>query len=270
MTDKVFGVDGNWYLHRVFHTQVFEPKDEALSQATRLLGMMCKDAAAVKAKRIFVAFDGNNIFRYKVYKKYKENRSSGSEVYTHLEYIKAFIKKAGIKLEHHPKYEADDWMRSLAKQWEGPVVLGCGDKDSYQGVREGVVLYNSATKKEENRWIDEKWIKREFGLTPRQFLEYQILIGDEIDCIPQLKAKANVLEGLREHGSIVNWAAADKGMRAWCKKNVDDINRNKRLVTLKSNLPIDVPPIVWNTTDKMTKSYYELQRINSLRTKGLF
>lgn len=272
MTDAVFGVDGNWYLHRVVHSQFWESKDEQLSQAARFLGMICKDAAAVKAKRIFVAFDGNKIFRYKVYKGYKANRedSGESKVYEHLAFVIDYLrKKAGIPVVHDARYEADDWMASLGTQWEGPVFIGCRDKDAYQYVKKGIVLYDSGAKPEPRK-IDSAWIKNEFGITGKQFLDYQTLIGDQIDCVPRLMKESEAIKGLKKYGSIKEWAEGSPRMMKWCRTHQAELLRNRKLVRLVRDLQIDVPPIKWNTEDKMTKSYYALQNLQSVKTKSLF
>jgi DNA polymerase-1 len=270
--DRIFGVDGNFYLHRVVHTQSFEPKDEALSQSKRLLGMICKDAAAVGARRVFVAFDGWAIFRHKVYEGYKESRKDNgpSGVYDHLTYIKDFLMGAGLPVAHDKKYEADDWMRSLIAQYQD-VVVGCRDKDSYQGlIKKGVFLYDSSTKPKPTK-IYPRDVEALFGVPPELCLDFQTLVGDKIDCIPQLMKSDEAKKGLRKHKSIRAWAAASPSMMKWCRRHQGELNRNRKLVKLKTDLPVEVPPIKWIDNEELaTKSYFEYRKVATIKTRGLF
>ena len=269
--DRLFGVDGNFYLHRVVHTQSFEPADEALSQAKRFVGMICKDAGAVGARRIFVGFDGDANFRFDVYDGYKGNREPGSGVYDHLPYIIGYLKKAGIPCVQKPKYEADDLMRSLIHSGAN-LAIGCRDKDALQGlVRDDVFLYDSSGGKgKKPTKIYRRDVKALFGVEPEQCVDYQTLIGDKIDCVPQLMSPNDAAKGLNKYGSIKEWAARNGQMMAWCRKHEKALNRNRKLVRLKTSIKIEVPPIKWCDDEDMTKSYHEFRKLATIKTRGLF
>lgn len=267
--DRIFGVDGNFYLHRVVHTQSFEPADEALSQAKRFVGMICKDAAAVGAKRIFVGFDGDDIFRFKVYKDYKGNREGGSGVYDHLVYLIAYLKRAGIPVVQKKMFEADDLMCSLAHKFPN-VVIGCRDKDAYQYLlSNGVFLYDSSGKGTPRK-IYGRDVKALFGVEPAQCVDYQTLVGDGIDHIPQLMTPDAVKKGLAKHGSIKEWAKGSPIMMTWCKAHAKALVRNRKLVRLWTQIEIEVPAIKWIDDDEMTKSYFEFKKLATIKTRGLF
>jgi 5'-3' exonuclease len=269
-SDRVLGVDGNWYLHRIFHTQQFEPRDEQVSQAKRFLSLICKDAGAVKAKRILVAFDGWSIFRYKVYNKYKANRenSGSSGVYDHLQYLKDYLGLCGIPVVHLKQYEADDVLCSLGTQYKN-VIIGCRDKDAYQYVSSTASLYDSSAKPTPKK-IGVQEIKDVIGLSPNQCCDYQTLVGDKIDNIPQLMRPAEAKIGLHEWGSIKKWATKDGVFRVWCRDNVDQLNINRKLVRLISTIPIEVSPIKWNSEELVTRSYLDYKAFADSKSKGLF
>jgi DNA polymerase I len=271
--DRCYGVDGNWYLHRVIHTQMFEPEDVAASQARRFLGMICNDAGAVGARRLAVAFDGGSVFRYDIdpsYKGKREKKADGTSAYEHLPFIKDFLKYAGIHVVHKPKYEADDVLCTWSHIHPN-FVAGCGDKDGYQYVRSGCFLYNSASKPNPTRvHVDD--VIAAFGVPPEQCVDYQTLIGDKIDNIPHLMNKDLVIAGLEEHGSIVKWAKASSGFRKWLRENEEAVKLNRKLVRLVPDIKdvTEIPPVKWSSDQTLTKGYHEFRRVADVKSKGLF
>jgi len=270
---RVFAADGNWYLHRVIHTQVFESKDEQLSQASRFLAMVSKDAAMVKAKRVAVAFDGSKIFRYKLYSDYKGNRTKdkdgSADVYAHLQFIKDYLGSAGFHVIQKSIYEADDILCSLASI-ESDIVIGTKDKDANQYLRSGMFLYDSSAKPEPVKTRAEDVITK-FGLSPDQWLDYQTLIGDNIDHVPNLMNKDKVKAGLLAHDSIRMWAKADPKFRKWLTQNVDAVRLNRKLVKLVSDIDLGpVPDVKWSSDPDFTKAYHEFRNVANSKTKGLF
>ena len=273
-TDRVFGVDGNWYLHRVIHTQMFVPEDVAASQARRFLGMICNDAGAVGAKRLAVAFDGWKIFRYKLYADYKGTRTKDKDgtagVYDHLQYIKDYLGTVGIQVVHKALYEADDILCTWAAIHPN-FVGGSKDKDAYQYVRDGMFLYDSSAKPSplKIRSVD---VEEKLGLPPEMCLDYQTLVGDSIDNIPNLMNKDQVKRGLLQYGSIENWAAKSSGMRQWLKKHELNVKLNRKLVRLVPDVKGvgPIPAMVWNDDPGITKGYHEFRKVAASRIKSLF
>jgi len=276
--ERVFGVDGNWYLHRVIHTQMFEPEDEADSQARRLMGMVCKDAIAVQAKRVAIAFDADKVFRYKLYPDYKSGRNGKGKAekegptanpYLHLPYIMDYFTDRGIHVVQTRKHEADDVLCTWA-HIHSNFVGGTQDKDGYQWVMDGKFMYDSSRKPEPVR-IRSAEVLAHFGIPPAACIDYQTLVGDQIDSIPQLMRKDEVLAGLKRHGSIQAWAKADPKFLKFCRKHVDALNLNRRLVRLIPNIEGigEVPPIKWSSK-KTTAAYDELRRVAGSKVKSLF
>lgn len=275
---RLYGVDGNWCLHRIVHTQSFEPKDEALSQASRLLALICKDAAAVGARRLAVAFDGPQVFRYKLYEGYKGNRDKakaektgpGADPYRNLGAIIGYLRSVGIYVVQPKIYEADDVLSTWAFS-EPDFVGGTKDKDGYQWVADGqAFMYDSTAKPP--RKIRAADVLEAFGIGPGLCVDYQTLVGDRIDNIPNLMDRDVARKGLLKHKSIRAWAASDSHIRLWCKKNVDALNLNRKLVRLVPNVPGvgPVPDIEWSSDQKITSAYHEFRSIATRKTRSLF
>jgi hypothetical protein len=107
MKERIFIADGNGYMHRAFAT-LNSHRPTAVAFPFHLASMICKDATAVKAKHLLVAFDGPDNFRYGVYDGYKSARrekqgivgggpaSSTTGIYSYLGAIKNYFLHAGI------------------------------------------------------------------------------------------------------------------------------------------------------------------------------
>ena len=231
-----FLVDGNWYLHRAYSIagQV-DPKDAV---AKLFVSLICKDALATRSKKLFVGFDGSDIFRYKLYKKYKANRSEGSGEQTDnliykisMPHVQNILNMIGISWLQEPEYEADDLLVSTSKL-DGTFILGAQDKDYYQALNKRVQMYCSVGNA---RYITVKDCKAKFGLPPKKMVMYQSLIGDSIDNIPQILSPAKAKQLCLEYDSLQD--VEDPELKEFLLVNKARIQRNKKLVKLVTNVP---------------------------------
>lgn len=287
MNERIFAVDGNWYLHRVFHTQSFETKDPGESMARRLVAIICKDALAVKAKRLIVAFDGPRVFRYKLYSKYKANRKKTSDEldlihdkegqvagpYEYLPQILAYISSCGIPVIQKSQYEADDILCSVATQNQN-VVVGNKDKDAFQYLlRPDISLYDSSFKEKgvpKPRTILMDDVEHLFGVGPDLALDLQTLSGDGVDNIPSILPRAKAIKGLKQWGSIKQWLANDQDFRSLLVAQKSTLMLNRELVRLKNDIRVEIPPVKWNRHPDMVTSYVQYRDFCNPKSKGLF
>lgn len=271
---SLYGVDGNWYLHRVFHTQPEQSKDPASLMARRFLSMICKDAVATRCKNLVVAFDGDKIFRYDIYPSYKGERGEGSKVYDYLDGLKTYLDSAGIQVFHFPKYEADDVLCSIASQSTVPVVIGARDKDAFQYLRQGVRLYDSSNKlkgKPAPRYIAHTDVPVMLkGIAPEQCVDYQTLIGDAIDNVPQLVTPAKARKGIATYETLKSWIAADDAIRAELREKKEQLVLNRKLVKLKADLPIKIQQVCWKDVSDFPQPYADLKTFCNPKSRGLF
>lgn len=195
--------DGNWYLNRAWH--VVDVSDPNVGSRLKYLvtSMIIKDALAVRAKYIIVAWDGDSVFRYKLNPRYKANRRGGTKdkkdgthgegktkesnpVYEHLKEVQEYQDAAGIPWVQLKKYEADDILACVARLGAKGyrVYLMTKDKDSYQLLTKNVSLYIA------DRKVDGKPAPLVFtnamaekvkGVPCSRMVDYQTLLGDSID-----------------------------------------------------------------------------------------
>lgn len=268
--DVLFVIDSNWYIHRAANTLHTHRQDLGKALARHFLSIVCKDALAVKATHLILAFDGPKVFRYKIYPCYKSGRKEGKKIttidsadvsktqsigvdedsgrdetalYDHLPTVFKYLERLGIAFYQPTKYEADDALCSLARRY-GPVmqvVCGTQDKDAYQYLDvPNVRLYDSSykdpkTKKAAPRYIDAKFAERVKGVRVSQMVDYQTLLGDKGDSIDGLpgygpKTTAKVLE---KYGSIAKWMKkGTQEEKQFLAEHQARLILNRKLVTL--------------------------------------
>lgn len=255
------GIDGNYYLHKAWYTINPGPKwktvDYKRALSHRLLSMVCADAADLGATHLCVAFDGGRVFRYDIYPQYKANRSGdgtnservrdsegvpAKEVYNYLSDCIQILKHAGIPVFQFDRYEADDVLGSLA-QLRTNVILGTRDKDMYQVLKPNVKLFYREGKA--LQFISHVDAERRLGVRIDQMVEYQALLGDSSDNIPQAKVRMgpkSVQKILNEHDSIKNfYRRASEKDKLWLIEAQAKIKTNKKLVTLVTDVFAPTP-----------------------------
>lgn len=276
-TKTIVGVDGNWILHRAYFTTPDHVQDRGRVICKKFVSMVCKDALANKATEILVAFDGARIFRYKLYPEYKANRGGDhdSTPYDYLEGLQAYLGELGIASLQVTQYEADDILCSLAHNVAasstGPTytVMLAKDKDAYQYIGERVFLYDSSAKPEP-KFIKAWDVERRMGLHPSQCLDYQTLVGDKIDNIPQLVSPAKALQGLQQWGTLKAWLKGDPVLRKNLSERKDELTLNRKLVSLVADIEKAVPrKPVWADNTEVT-SYVQWKDFCNPKSKGLF
>jgi DNA polymerase-1 len=250
-------VDGNWYAHRAFYTIDIERPEPEKALAYRFLSMICKDAIAVRAKYLLVAFDGPKVFRYKLFPEYKSSRTQKDKatgkklkegtsqkddpLYKMMPYLLEYLTLAGIPWVQPKKFEGDDVLAAVAHYFEGDdnyrVYLGIQDKDLYQSLAANVFLYMSNTKPEPTRF-SYKDAEKAKGVKIEQMIDYQTVLGDSIDDLPGIPGygPVTVAQKLREHGSLKKWMKAATGAeRKKLMIHKEQLKLNAQLVTMRTD-----------------------------------
>ncbi|MBT8397522.1 MAG: DNA polymerase I, partial [Gemmatimonadetes bacterium] len=150
-------------------------------------------------------------------------------------------------------YEADDVIGTLAlKAREAGLeaVIVSGDKDLYQLVGPGVHLLNpgrGGPTGVEPEWVDESNAGDKFGIPPDAIPDYLALIGDTSDNVPGApgvgpKTAVKLLDEYGSLESILEKAPEIKGKRAResLTENADLVRLSKRLVTIQTDVPIEL------------------------------
>jgi len=137
---------------------------------------------------VFALDSKGKTFRSDIYPQYKANRDTPpADLTKQLPVAIEWIREMGFANISKEGYEADDVIATVtkfAKERGLKVRIVSHDKDLYQMIDDGkVVMYDSIKKKE----IDEQGCLDKFGVYPRDFVNFQAIVGDSSDNVPGVK-----------------------------------------------------------------------------------
>lgn len=250
MSTAIF-LDGNWLLHRAesaigSYTEFPNKKIPLL-----ILNWFCDYAIRFRAEFGAICFDGGQNFRYGVYSGYKASRSVSSaeqrvssgegksksdNTYAALQPCLSLFSMIGLASYQHPNYEADDlvaagsWHFSKVDKTRKGIII-CRDKDSLSQVSERVVVWTPEMSGQPEITWTEKEVRAKYGLSPRQFRDYQVLVGDKIDDIPGVLPPAKAKQLLLRYNSIKAYLTTPEG-KAFFTEHGSELMRNKQLVSM--------------------------------------
>ena len=186
-------------------------------------------------------------FRKEIFQDYKANRPEAPEdLKAQLPVAIELIKDMGFKMIEMPGFESDDIIASLAKLAAKKgikVKIVSHDKDMYQLIDDDKIVLFDPIKKVE---INEAKCIEKFGVHPKDFINFQALVGDSSDNIPGVKGvgvktaaklinQYHTLENLYEHIDEIKGALKKKLLEG--KENAF---LSRKLVTLKTDLFEDI------------------------------
>ena len=137
---------------------------------------------------VFALDSKGKTFRNDIYPEYKANREAPPEDLTkQLPVAIKWVEQMGFANLALDGFEADDIITTvtkIAKEQGMKVKIISHDKDLYQLIDDGiVVMYDSVKRKE----IDEEACIEKFGVNPKDFIDFQAIVGDSSDNVPGVK-----------------------------------------------------------------------------------
>ncbi len=132
-------------------------------------------------------------FRNEMFPAYKDNRDEAPEdLKKQLPVAIEWIEEMGFPNLTREGFEADDVIATVTKfaREKGlKVRIVSHDKDLYQLIDDGEVVMYDAVKRQE---VDEEACIAKFGVHPRDFINFQALLGDSSDNVPGVKGIGKV------------------------------------------------------------------------------
>ena len=193
---------------------------------------------------VFAIDTKGDTFRNEIDPNYKANRSAPPpELSMQLPIAIEWIDKMGYKTLGMSGYEADDMIATvthLAQEKGYKVRVVSHDKDLYQLIDDAkeTVIYDAIKRKR----IDEKACYDKYGVSAKQFTDYQSILGDSADNVPGVKGigKVGAEKLLKEYETLDNiYAHVEEVKGANAKKllaSKDAAYMSKELVTLKRDV----------------------------------
>lgn len=180
-------IDGTNMSHRDFHTV----------GVSSIYDLTCKRLRAIQnsrhwqPKEMMAAFDlPLATFRHQLEPAYKAGRSKPDGIDEAIEQTQLACLDCGVDVVSSPGFEADDVIATLTRiglEKGQRVVVVSADKDLHQLLREGWVSQAIALKRREDQingfFVTADSLESKYHVTPSQWVEYRMLIGDESDGI---------------------------------------------------------------------------------------
>ncbi|MEO8218023.1 MAG: DNA polymerase I [Acidobacteriota bacterium] len=248
----LFLVDGSNNLYRSYYAIRNLSTSAGLSTnaAYGFTSMLRKLLKEQKPDAIAVAFDvGASTHRKEQFKDYKKDRRPmPDDLVVQIPMVHEICEGLGIPVIGIPDYEADDLIGSLACKARDAgyrVVIATSDKDFFQLVGNGILLYHTTRE----TLYDEAGVKEVFGLPPEQVLDVMAIWGDSIDNIPgvpgigekgakSLIAEFGSLDALYEKLPTLKKAAQRKALETY----KDQALLSRELARIKCDLDVDLDP----------------------------
>ena len=249
-------IDASAYIFRAFHAlpPLTRQSDGlpvgAVAGFCNMLFKLLEDLKGKERPTHFACvFDASEVtFRNKIFPEYKANRSETPE-----ELVPQFplVRRAAIAFAAHAieknGFEADDLMATYARQAEAKgarVTIVSSDKDLMQLVSDRVLMMDPM----KNKLLGREDVIEKFGVGPEHVIDIQSLAGDSVDNIPgapgigvktaaQLITEFGSLEALLERAGEIKQPKRRETLLSFA----DQIRLSKELVTLKVDVPVDVP-----------------------------
>lgn len=221
-----------------------------------------------------VIFDKGSItFRNDIYDLYKANRGETPEdLIPQFPLTRQASRAFGAPAIEMQGFEADDLIATYAKQAEAlgaRVTILSSDKDLMQLVSDRVSMLDPM----KNKPIGPKEVEEKFGVTPDKVIDVQSLAGDSVDNIPGVpgigvKTAALLLGEYGDLETLLERAGEikQKGRREKLLEHADMARVSKELVTLKTDVAVEVPLDDLGVTDPDVEQLFDFLEEMGFRT----
>ena len=254
---RIFLIDGHALVFKMYYALLRRPMVNSKGVDTSILYGFTKYLLELidrqKPEYLAVAFDPpGGSFRNKLYPAYKANRDATPQlVIDALNPLCEICRAMDIPVLMIPGFEADDVVGSMAKRAEREglkVYMVTPDKDYGQLVSPNIYQYKPPKSGSDPEILDCAAVCAKYGIDrTEQVIDMLAICGDASDNVPGVKGVGEVgagklirsygsLEGIYEH--IDELSPRQKQMFEEAR---DHIDLSKVLVTIKTDIEIDVP-----------------------------
>jgi DNA polymerase I len=253
--DHLFLVDGSGYIFRAYHAlPPINRKSDGLQLNAvfgfcNMLWKLLREMKDDQPTHLAVVFDlSEQTFRTEMYPDYKAHRPDPpDDLKPQFGLIRQAVHAFDLPCLEQKGFEADDLIATYVRQAceaGATATIVSSDKDLMQLVNDCVVMYDTMKDKK----IGRAEVIEKFGVPPDKVIEVQALIGDSTDNVPGVPSIGQKTAALliNEYGDLetllkrASEIKQDKRRQAIID-NADKARLSKKLVTLDTNVKLDVP-----------------------------
>ncbi|MBR5331963.1 MAG: DNA polymerase I [Muribaculaceae bacterium] len=253
---KLLLIDAYALIYRAYYALIRAPRFTSKGLNTSAIFGFCNTLEDVlrkeKPTHVAVCFDPKGgTFRHDAYPEYKAQRDAQPEDITlSIPYIKDILAALNITVIEVPGFEADDVIGTLSRKAEAEgylTLMMTPDKDYGQLVTDRVLMYRPALKGTGFEVRGVKEVCEKYGISSTsQVIDLLALEGDASDNIPGCPGvgEKTAVKLINEWGSVENLIENVDSLKGAIQKkvaeNVEQIKFSKFLVTIKTDVPVDV------------------------------
>lgn len=272
-TKPLILVDGSSYLFRAFHAlpPLVNSHGEPTGAMHGVLNMLDKLRNDYDPDHMVVIFDAKGkTFRNDMYADYKANRPPmPDDLRVQIQPLHDIIEAEGYPLIVIPDVEADDVIGTMAKLYDGKVIISTGDKDMAQLVTDDVHLINTMSKS----YHDIQGVIDKYGVPPNRIRDYLALMGDKVDNIPGVPkvgpktavkwlAQYDSLQNIMEHADDFKGKVGE-----YLRESLHFLPLSYDLTTIKCDVELDCTPEALSFNEVQVDKLEELFERYGLRTR---
>ena len=250
-------VDAPSLLFRAYYALPASIKDGEGRPVNALLGsvnLMLNEISAHGPRAVVMAFGQDAAdYRVELFPDYHADRRELEEdpaIDRQFELAPGLFEAFGWESVATPGYEADDVLGSYAlaeKRAGGSTLILTGDRDMFQCVGPGCAVLYMTTGKRGAVLVDEREVRRRYGVPPELVPDFIALRGDPSDGIPGAPGigEKTAADLLQRHGSLEGAIAKPTAERprvaVALREGADELRAFKDIATLRV-VDVKLPP----------------------------
>jgi DNA polymerase-1 len=248
----LFLIDGSSQMYRAYHAfrgRGLSNQEGHTTHAVYVFVTMLRKLIKDHAPAYLAAsFDlAGPTFRDQLVSDYKATRAAmPDDLAEQIKWVHEACEALGVPIVTAAGYEADDVIGTLALRARDrgfDVAVVSIDKDFFQLVRPGLRVYDP---REEGTWFDEAGVVEKFGVRPDQVADVLALVGDTSDNVAGVPGigKKGAIDLITRYGSLDALHARVDELKPKQRETLiahrDDAIRSRELVTIRTDVPVDV------------------------------
>ena len=249
-------LDSNSLIYRAYFALINTPlttsKGKLVNAVFGFWSIVLRGFQDVKPDFVIACFDlAGPTFRHEQYTDYKATRREmPDDLRDQFPIVRQLIEAFGIPIYQMQGFEADDLIATLVRQAEGRDVhttIVSGDLDLLQIVSPRTTLMTTRGGVQQTTFYDPDKVMERYGLRPPQMVDFKALKGDATDNIPGIAGvgEKTAAKLVQDFGSLdgiydtIDRVTPEK-LRLKLRENRKDVFRWRELVTVRSDLPVEL------------------------------